>query len=323
MSRCRSSPTRHGNAVHLGERDCSMQRRHQKIIEEAPVARRVDASCARAWARPPCGWRARSATSAPARSSSCSTPDGDFYFMEMNTRLQVEHPVTEAITGLDLVEWQLRVARGEPLPLRAGRHPLRGHAIEARLCAEDACAGFVPQAGRVRHWCVPAGEGVRIDHGLSGAADDPAALRLDDRQGHRLWRRPRAGARPAAARAGRQQRCWAWSPTATTCCRRWPRRPSLRRSWPRAGWAKPAPPGSRAARCALGRGGRRRAAAPAAQGLRPVRAVELRRPARHTVAAGGGRKQLRPAPGLPPRRADRSDASARPATPSRCSTTTG
>jgi geranyl-CoA carboxylase alpha subunit len=94
------------------------------------------------------------------------TPDGEFHFLEMNTRLQVEHPVTEAITGLDLVEWQLRIARGEPIPLQQADIQWCGHAIEARLCAEDAFNGFAPQAGAVAHWSVPAGEGIRVDHGM-------------------------------------------------------------------------------------------------------------------------------------------------------------
>jgi geranyl-CoA carboxylase alpha subunit len=94
------------------------------------------------------------------------TPDHAFHFLEMNTRLQVEHPVTEAITGLDLVEWQLRIARGEPIPLQQSGIHWHGHAIEARLCAEDAFNGFAPQAGAVAHWSVPAGEGIRIDHGM-------------------------------------------------------------------------------------------------------------------------------------------------------------
>ena len=155
----------HGGAVHLGERDCSTQRRNQKILEEAP-APGVSA-----------GLRARMGEAAVKLVREVGyvgagtvefllTPDGEFHFLEMNTRLQVEHPVTEAITGLDLVEWQLRIARGEPIPLQQADIRWQGHAIEARLCAEDAFAGFAPQAGRILHWSVPAGEGIRIDHGM-------------------------------------------------------------------------------------------------------------------------------------------------------------
>jgi geranyl-CoA carboxylase alpha subunit len=155
----------HGNAVHLGERDCSTQRRHQKILEEAP-APGVSAEL-----------RARMGDAAVKLVREVGyigagtvefllTPDGEFHFLEINTRLQVEHPVTEAITGLDLVEWQLRIARGEALPLKQSDIRWQGHAIEARLCAEDAFAGFAPQSGAISHWHVPRGEGLRIDHGL-------------------------------------------------------------------------------------------------------------------------------------------------------------
>ena len=155
----------HGGAVHLGERDCSTQRRNQKILEEAP-APGVSAEL-----------RARMGEAAVKLVRAVGyvgagtvefllTPDGEFHFLEMNTRLQVEHPVTEAITGLDLVEWQLRIARGEPIPLQQSDIRWQGHAIEARLCAEDAFNGFAPQAGRIAHWSVPAGEGIRIDHGM-------------------------------------------------------------------------------------------------------------------------------------------------------------
>ena len=155
----------HGGAIHLGERDCSTQRRNQKILEEAP-APGVSAEL-----------RARMGEAAVKLVREVGyvgagtvefllTPDGEFHFLEMNTRLQVEHPVTEAITGLDLVEWQLRIARGEPIPLQQSDICWQGHAIEARLCAEDAFNGFAPQAGAVAHWSVPAGEGIRVDHGM-------------------------------------------------------------------------------------------------------------------------------------------------------------
>jgi geranyl-CoA carboxylase alpha subunit len=154
---------RHGNAIHLGERDCSVQRRHQKLIEEAPSPA-VTATL-----------RERMGAVAVAAVKSLSyegagtlefllDPNGDFYFMEMNTRLQVEHPVTEAITGLDLVELQLRVARGEPLGLRQEDIEFSGHAIEARLCSEDPTHDFMPQSGVMAQWQMP--PELRIEHAL-------------------------------------------------------------------------------------------------------------------------------------------------------------
>ena len=140
-----------GNCVYLFERDCSVQRRHQKVLEEAPAPGMSEAPARARWARPRWRRRRRSTTSAPARwSSSPSRRDGAdlrFFFMEMNTRLQVEHPVTEAITGLDLVEWQLRVAAGEPLPLKQEQLRIHGHAIEARICAENPDNNFLPATG--------------------------------------------------------------------------------------------------------------------------------------------------------------------------------
>ena len=161
---------RHGHAVHLGERDCSVQRRHQKLIEEAPSPA-VDAALhARMGATAVAAARAIAYEGAGTLEFLLDR-EGHYYFMEMNTRLQVELPVTEAITGLDLVEWQLRVAAGEPLPLAQQDIRFSGHAIEVRLCAEHVRAGFMPQSGTMRRWQVP--PGLRVDHGLRSGASIP------------------------------------------------------------------------------------------------------------------------------------------------------
>ncbi len=154
-----------GNVVHLGDRDCSIQRRHQKIIEEAPapnldLALRQEIARAALIAAQAISYRGAGTV------EFLVTPDRCFYFLEMNTRLQVEHPVTEMITGIDLVEWQLRVAAGEALPLRQEQIVLKGHAIEARVCAEDSAAGFLPQTGRLTSWIPAVRRGIRIDHAL-------------------------------------------------------------------------------------------------------------------------------------------------------------
>lgn len=154
----------HGNLIYLGERDCSIQRRHQKVIEEAPCPVMTPEL------RQAMGEAALKAGRAVNYVGAGTVEflldrDGRFYFLEMNTRLQVEHPVTELITGLDLVAWQLHVAAGNPLPLRQEQVTLSGHAMEVRLYAEDPAQGFLPQTGEVLRWEPAAG--VRIDHGLS------------------------------------------------------------------------------------------------------------------------------------------------------------
>ena len=159
---------RHGNALHLGERDCTAQRRRQKVIEEAP------SPVVSAAMRERMGKDAVAAALAVGYVGAGTVEfivDADLkhYFLEMNTRLQVEHPVTECITGLDLVEWQLRIAAGDRLPLRQDEITFSGHAIEARLYAEDPYSGFAPQTGRVLHWRPEAAlrNGVRIDAGIA------------------------------------------------------------------------------------------------------------------------------------------------------------
>ena len=162
----------HGNVIHLGERDCSVQRRHQKIIEEAPspaVAPELRArmgACAVALAR--------GAGYVGAGTVEFLLDGSDFYLMEMNTRLQVEHPVTEALAGQDLVEWQIRVARGEPLPLAQDELRLEGHSIEVRLCAEDE--NHVPHTGRILHFSAPAASAferapLRFDHSIEAGGE--------------------------------------------------------------------------------------------------------------------------------------------------------
>ncbi|MNU60818.1 Acetyl-/propionyl-coenzyme A carboxylase alpha chain [compost metagenome] len=156
----------HGEAVYLFERDCSVQRRHQKVLEEAPAPgmsadRRAAMGKAAVDAARAVGYIGAGTVEFIAG------PDGDFYFMEMNTRLQVEHPVTEFITGTDLVEWQLRVAAGQPLPKRQDELTIHGHALEARLYAEDADRGFLPSTGTLRRLRLPTpSANVRVDTGV-------------------------------------------------------------------------------------------------------------------------------------------------------------
>jgi 3-methylcrotonyl-CoA carboxylase alpha subunit len=171
----------HGNVVHLFERDCSVQRRHQKVLEEAPAPRferREEMGAAAVAAAKAINYAGAGTLEFIAE------PDGKFYFMEMNTRLQVEHPVTEMITGLDLVEWQLRVAAGEPLPLKQSELSVKGHAIEARIYAEDPERDFLPATGRLDHLVFPAATNdVRIDTGVDQGAEitpwyDPMIAKL-------------------------------------------------------------------------------------------------------------------------------------------------
>jgi len=172
----------HGAVVHLGERECSIQRRYQKVIEESPSPFIDDATRAEMGERAVALARAVGYASAGTVEMIVDS-QRRFYFLEMNTRLQVEHPVTELVTGIDIVAEQVRVAAGEPLSFTQDDVALRGHAIECRVYAEDADAGFVPATGRLGLVRFPAGDGVRVDHGVVegqqvSASFDPMIAKL-------------------------------------------------------------------------------------------------------------------------------------------------
>ena len=154
----------HGNVVHLGDRECSIQRRHQKLIEEAPspiLSPEARAAMGEAAVR-----AAKSVDYRGAGTIEFLYQDGEFFFLEMNTRLQVEHPVTELVTGLDIVDWQLRIASGEPLDFRQEDVVLNGHSIECRIVSEDVSAGFLPSTGVITQLETPSGPGIRWDGGV-------------------------------------------------------------------------------------------------------------------------------------------------------------
>jgi 3-methylcrotonyl-CoA carboxylase alpha subunit len=241
IERCVSAP-RHielqifadtrGNVIHLNERDCSLQRRHQKVIEEAPAPGmsanlRAKMGAAAVAAAKAAGYVGAGTVEFIAEGDG-GLKDDRFWFMEMNTRLQVEHPVTEAVTGLDLVEWQFRVAAGDALPLKQDQVRLDGHAVEARLYAEDPERGFLPSTGRLAALSFPHGDGLRIDSGVEtgdvvtpfydpmiakviahAATRDAALDRLADALEQTLVAGPRsnAGFLAALARAEGFRRC--------------------------------------------------------------------------------------------------------------------
>jgi pyruvate carboxylase subunit A len=161
----------HGNAVHLGERECSIQRRHQKIMEETPspaVTAEIRSAMGEAAIR-----AARAAGYVNAGTVEFIFSDGDFYFLEVNARLQVEHPITEAVTGIDLVKEQIRIAAGMELGFKQQDVTWKGHAIEMRINAEDPVRNFLPNPKRIARWVAPAGPGVRVDSGFGPGSDVP------------------------------------------------------------------------------------------------------------------------------------------------------
>ena len=160
----------HGNMIHLGERECSVQRRHQKMVEEAPSVAVDGALRARMGAAAVAAAKAAGYVNA----GTCEfllAADGQFYFLEMNTRIQVEHPVTELVTGIDLVQWQLRIASGERLPFSQEQITPNGWAIECRITSEDAHAGFLPSTGTISYIHIPAGPGIRWDGGVEAGSE--------------------------------------------------------------------------------------------------------------------------------------------------------
>jgi acetyl-CoA carboxylase, biotin carboxylase subunit len=171
----------HDSVVHLGERECSIQRRHQKLIEEAPSA--ILSAAQREEMGRTAVTAARSVGYQGAGTVEFLYQDGNYYFLEMNTRIQVEHPVTELVTGIDLVQWQIRIAAGEPLPFQQRDIALRGHAIECRITSEDPTNSFLPSTGRIEMLEVPTGPGVRWDAGIAvgtevGLHYDPLLAKL-------------------------------------------------------------------------------------------------------------------------------------------------
>jgi acetyl-CoA carboxylase biotin carboxylase subunit len=172
---------RFGNTLHLGERECSIQRRHQKMIEEAPSAILTPSERAAMGATAVAA--ARAVRYEGAGTVEFLYHNGEFFFLEMNTRIQVEHPVTEMVTGIDLVQWQIRIAAGEMLPFSQEEIVLAGHSIECRITSEDPASGFLPSTGRVELLQVPAGPGVRWDGGIApgyevGLSYDPMLAKL-------------------------------------------------------------------------------------------------------------------------------------------------
>jgi acetyl-CoA carboxylase biotin carboxylase subunit len=172
---------RHGTTLHLGERECSIQRRHQKLIEEAPSAVLTPEERAAMGAMAVAA--ARAVNYEGAGTVECLYQNGEFYFLEMNTRIQVEHPVTELVTGVDLVQWQIRIAAGEALPFTQDDISWEGHAIECRITSEDPANSFLPSTGRIRNLVVPSGPGVRWDGGITpgfevGLSYDPMLAKL-------------------------------------------------------------------------------------------------------------------------------------------------
>jgi acetyl-CoA carboxylase biotin carboxylase subunit len=172
---------RHGGVVHLGERECSIQRRHQKLIEEAPSAVLTPEERAAMGAMAVAA--ARAVAYEGAGTVECLYQNGEFYFLEMNTRIQVEHPVTELVTGVDLVQWQIRVAAGEPLAFAQEDVTFEGHAIECRITSEDPFNSFLPSTGRITGLTVPTGPGVRWEGGIATGGEvglfyDPMLAKL-------------------------------------------------------------------------------------------------------------------------------------------------